>query len=73
MPQDEIHIGALIKKQLKEDGRSMVWFAEKLNYERANIYRVLNRPYIATDLLLRISRILDHDFFVYYSDIANIK
>jgi len=73
MSQDEIHIGALIKKQLKEDGRSMVWLAEKLNYERANIYRILNRPHIATDVLLRITRILDHDFFTYYSNIVKSK
>ena len=67
MPQDEIHLGSLIRKQLNEDGRSISWLAEKLNYERANIYRLLQRPSIDTYLLLRISKILEHDFFMYYS------
>ena len=70
---EEIHIGEIIRKQLKEDGRSMVWLAEKLNYERANIYRLLNRPHIDTYLLLRIARILRHDFFAYYSDLLLFK
>ena len=73
MKQDEFHIGNIIRIQLKKDGRSIKWLAEKLYYERANMYRMLNKSYINTDLLLRISKILDHDFFTYYSEIYNNK
>jgi hypothetical protein len=69
MKEVEIHIGNIIRKQLRDDGRSIKWLAEKLCYERANMYRLLNKPYIDTYILLSISRILEHDFFVYYSDI----
>ena len=63
----EIHIGNLIREKLNEDGRSITWLAKKLHFERANIYRLLQKPFIDTYLLLRISKILEHDFFAYYS------
>ena len=71
MEQNEIHIGNLISEQLKKDGRSKVWLADQLNCERANIYRILKRPYIDTDKLRKIKKILNHDFFAYYSDKEN--
>lgn len=71
--QSEFHIGNKIRKQLEKDGRSIKWLAEKLYFERANIYRLLKKPYIDTDLLLRISVMLEHDFFAYYSDIYKIN
>lgn len=63
-----VNIGAIIKRELLLQERSVAWFAKKLCCERANIYRIFNKQSLDTELLLRISLILNHDFFQYYSD-----
>lgn len=63
-----IHIGALIKQELQRQERSVTWFANKLCCERTNIYSIFKRESIDTALLLRISSILHHNFFVYYNE-----
>ena len=63
-----MHIGNLIKQQLEEQGRSVVWFARKLSYSRTNVYKIFEKPSIDTNLLLRISSILNYDFFKYYTN-----
>lgn len=63
-----MHIGNLIKQQLEEQGRSVVWFARKLSYSRTNVYKIFEKPSIDTNLLLRISSILNYDFFKYYTE-----
>lgn len=64
----KIHIGIHIKQQLAEQGRTVVWFAEKLSYSRANVYKIFDKSSIDTELLLRISNILGYDFFAVYSE-----
>ncbi|MBR6251668.1 MAG: XRE family transcriptional regulator [Bacteroidales bacterium] len=59
-----IHIGKLIREELKRQERSVAWFARHLNCERTNIYSIFKRDSIDTALLARISRILNHDFFL---------
>ncbi len=61
-------IGELIREQLKAEGRSVTWFARKLSCSRANVYKIFSKEYIDTELLSRISRILNHDFFQYFSE-----
>ena len=68
---NEPHIGHLIKEELRNQGRTITWLAKQLECSRQNTYKILNRPWIYTDLLLKISSILDHDFFKYYSDYHN--
>ena len=40
---DKIHIGNMIRCQLKEQGRSMTWFANAIHSDRSNAYKMLNR------------------------------
>lgn len=61
-----IHIGRLIELEMQRQGRSVSWFASKLCYERTNIYSIFKRESIDTQLLLRISKLLQHNFFKYY-------
>ncbi|WP_272961157.1 XRE family transcriptional regulator [Barnesiella viscericola] len=61
-------IGELIRERLKAEERSVTWFARKLSCSRANVYKIFRKEYIDTELLTRISRILDYDFFQYFSD-----
>ncbi len=65
---DEIHIGKAIHEKIKEQGRKMTWLAGQLNCDRTNIYKILKKPHLDSELLLRISKILDHDFFNFYSE-----
>lgn len=60
-----MHIGKTIKEVLGKQpkGRTVTWFAEQLNCHRVNVYDIFNRTTIDTELLRRISVILNHDFF----------
>ncbi|MBO7055563.1 MAG: XRE family transcriptional regulator [Bacteroidales bacterium] len=68
---EEIHIGKEIKRIVKEQGRQTQWLAEKLNYDRNNIYDIYKRRYIDTGVLLRLSNALEYDFFALYSQQIN--
>ena len=61
-----LHIGQLIKEELERQERTVSWFARKLYCDRSNVYKIFKRPTIDTELLLRISVILNHDFFADY-------
>lgn len=63
-----IHIGFEIKSELERQERSVSWFACKLCCERTNVYSIFKRKSIDTDMLTRISRILQRNFFDLYDD-----
>ncbi len=71
--QDAPHIGHLIKEELARQGRSTLWLSKQIGCSRQNMYYLLNRSFIYTDLLLKISDALDHDFFKCYSDYRKTK
>lgn len=52
--------------QLRQQGRSVAWFARQLHCDRTTCYRIFRQHSIDTVLLLRISKILGHDFFEAY-------
>ena len=70
---EEPHIGKLIKAELARQGRSITWLAKQLGCSRQNAYKILNRKWIYTDLLLKICDILDYDFFKCFSDYRNSR
>lgn len=63
-----VEIGSIIKNELLRQERSVAWFARKLCCERANVYKIFNKQSLDTELLKRISLVLNHDFFQYYSE-----
>ena len=63
----EVHIGKLIKQQMDEQGRRAVWLAKQLNCDRSNIYKIYRCKTIDANRLLKISQILQYDFFQHYS------
>lgn len=67
---NELHIGNCIKQYLETHGQSASWLALQMHCTRNNIYKIFNRKYITTDQLMQISRILQHDFFAYFSKLA---
>ena len=63
-----IHIGKIIEEEMLRQERSPAWLARKINCARPNIYYIFRQESINTDLLLRISKALNHNFFRYYSE-----
>lgn len=63
-----IHIGLEIKAELERQERSVSWFARKLCCERTNVYSIFKRKSIDTDMLTRISCILQRNFFELYDN-----
>ena len=58
-----ISVGQMIRDELRRQERGVSWFARRLSCDRTNVYRIFGKDSIDTDLLLRISAILHHDFF----------
>lgn len=67
-----LHIGRMIQRQLKASGRTVVWFADQLCCSRVNVYKIFKKDNIDIVLLIRICKILDHDFFHDISVLAGI-
>ena len=65
---EEPHIGNIIREVLKQQGRSITWLGKQLGCSRQNIYKILRRNWIYTDMLLKISDLLDYDFFKCFSE-----
>ncbi len=66
-----MHIGKLIEQVMKEQGRTVVWLSRQLSCCRTNVYKIYEKGSIDTFLLLRISKILNYDFFIHFSDELN--
>ncbi len=62
-----MHIGKKIQEAVKRSGLSVTEFASKINYSRRNIYSIFDKQSIDTSLLVKISEVLEHDFFTHYS------
>jgi plasmid maintenance system antidote protein VapI len=63
----QIHIGHLIREELRRQGRTNQWLADQLSVERCTVQRLFNKPSIDTQQLFRISKILGKDMFFHYS------
>ncbi len=64
---EPIHIGKLIEEELHRQERTVTWLSRKIHCDRRNVYKIFARPYIDTDLLMRLCNILHTDFFAYFS------
>ncbi|MBP5770649.1 MAG: XRE family transcriptional regulator [Bacteroidaceae bacterium] len=62
-----LHIGQQIKEELRRQERTVCWFARKLCCNRQNVYDIFKRTNIDAELLLRISLVLERNFFEEYT------
>lgn len=53
---------------MDEQHRTVVWFAKRLSCSRTNVYKIFEKYSIDTEMLAKISIILDFDFFDLYSE-----
>jgi plasmid maintenance system antidote protein VapI len=76
MKFERVHIGGVVKRKVLESGKSIASFAKLIDQQRQNVEKtIFEKNGIDTDLLVRISEVLDFDFFQYYrqADECNIK
>ncbi|MDR3236547.1 MAG: helix-turn-helix domain-containing protein [Prevotellaceae bacterium] len=64
---DTVHIGEAIKQKMQERSMSAAALAAAVHCSRTNIYALFKRKSIDTELLCRISKVLDYDFLSYYT------
>ena len=62
-----VHIGKKIREVLDKSSLTVVDFARRINLSRDGAYKIFAKKFIDTDQLSQISKVLDHDFFSYYS------
>ena len=63
-----IQIGKEIEKAIRNQGKSVTWFAAQLDCTRVTVYNIFHRKNIDTQQLYRISIVLKHNFFADCSD-----
>jgi hypothetical protein len=63
----EVNIGAEIQKMAKTRRMSSSSIAKKLGVTRSNMPHIFRRKAIDTDLLFKLSEILDYNFFDLYA------
>jgi hypothetical protein len=56
-------IGEKIESILRKQGRSAAWLATQIPCERTNVYNIFRRKSLDVRLLMKISQILEYDFF----------
>lgn len=61
-----IEIGHKIKEVFDHQSIKLTDFADELGTVRQNVYRIFKKRHLDTGLLLKISQVLNHNFFQYY-------
>ncbi len=69
--KEQPHIGELIKAQLHRQGHNNEWLALQLSCNIRTVTKIFHKQTIDTHQLMRISEILEYDFFKIYSDNFN--
>jgi transcriptional regulator with XRE-family HTH domain len=62
------HIGKKIQNVKDAKGISTSEFARQLSFTRDAVYKIFKQESIKSDRIFKISLILNHDFFAYFSE-----
>ena len=63
MAKEKITIGNMIEDEVRRKGIPITTFAGLISTNRQNVYNIFNRNSIDIELLGRISKVLNHNFF----------
>jgi hypothetical protein len=67
MKYDRIHIGNIIKEEVKKQKKTFTSFAKDIGIQKQNVEKkVFSQQGLNTEFLILISEKLDCDFFEYY-------
>jgi len=74
LKKPDINIGTIIKRQAKKKGVKNAELAKLLNCHHSNIYHIYKKENICTELLWKLSIILEYNFFkfVYGLDLEGL-
>lgn len=64
----KVHVGNMIKAVMEEQGRNVSWLAQKLHCHRSNVYKIYEKADLNSDIIFKVSQILQHDFFTDLSE-----
>jgi len=64
----KIHIGALIRAKMNEEGRKVDWLSKKTLCSKSTLSRIYQNEHIGAERLISICKHLKTDFFAYYSE-----
>ena len=64
----QIHIGNLIRDELRRQGHTNAWLMERIGVSERTLQRLFNKPSIDTQQLFLVSNALGTDLFRHYSD-----
>ena len=68
-PVADLDIGVIIRNDLKAEGRTVVWLAEKIGMCRPNFYYHLRNCDFSLDQLYQISLALNKNYMKPYSEV----
>ncbi len=63
MDNYQFHIGHLIKQHVESHGIGVGWLSKQLHCHSNTIYNIFERNWIDTQTLMKLSQVLNHDFF----------
>ena len=66
--RSEIHIGKIIKEELRRQKRTNQWLAEQLSINIRTVNKIFLKQIIDTEQLFMISHVLGKDLFKLYSE-----
>lgn len=61
------HAGNKIREVAVRKGMPISELGRRINTARQNVYKILNKKTMDTGMLLKISKVLEYDFFQYYT------
>jgi len=70
MKEIEIEIGKIILQKLKNEKRSVAWLAGEILMDPSNLHKRLKKKSMDSELLYRISQVLNFNFFQFYDIVA---
>jgi transcriptional regulator with XRE-family HTH domain len=62
----EVQIGSRVQEVFESRNMKLSDLADQLGTVRQNVYRIFKKKDLDTGLLIKISEVLDHNFFHYY-------
>lgn len=69
----QIHIGSLIREELRRQGHNNAWLAERIGLTPRALQKIFNKQSIDTHQLLLICTALQTDLFKHYSQSLSIQ
>lgn len=68
----KIHLGQTIKQIVKSKGFTTSEFSKMIGTSRSNVHNIFEREVLDTDLLAKISKALDFNFFSLFENPSNV-